>query len=107
MSDFRMQEADESNEVPEQTTATPRARWWAIAGIVCGVLALVIPIVFGPAGIVLGIVARVKGAGTISTVAIAVSAVLLVVGFVAGAIITSMFAPSSTSGAGLILPVML
>jgi len=96
MSDYKMQEADEA---PEQTTATPGARWWAITGIVCGVLALVVPIVFGPAGIVLGIVARVKGAGTISTVAIAVSAVLLVVGLIAGAILTSTFAPGAAGGA--------
>lgn len=114
MSDYRMREADEANEAneaPGQTTAAPKARLWAVAGIVCGVLALILPIVFGPAGIVLGIVARVKGAGTISTAAIVISVVLMVLSIVASVVITSMFAPGAAGGAaggaGLILPVML
>ena len=86
MSDYRMQE---TNEAPEQRTQTPGARKWAIAGIVCGALALLLPIVFGPAGIILGFVGRSKGAGRIATVAIVVSIVVMVVGFVANALLMS------------------
>lgn len=87
MSDYRMQEADEAQE---QRAQTPRARMWAIAGIVCGALALLVPILFGPAGIILGIVGRSKGAGRIATIAIAVSIVLMIVGFIANALLMSM-----------------
>lgn len=86
MSDYRMQEADEA---AEQTRQTPGARRWAIAGIVCGVLALLIPILFGPAGIILGFVARSKGAGRIATIAIVVSIVVMIVGFIANALLMS------------------
>lgn len=87
MSDnYRMQETDEA---PEQRGQTPGARRWAIAGIVCGVLALLVPIIFGPAGIILGFVARSKGAGRIAIVAIVVSIVVMIVGFIANALLVS------------------
>lgn len=86
VSDYRMQEA---NEAAEQRAKSPGARKWAIAGIVCGVLALLIPILFGPAGIILGFVARSKGAGRIATIAIIFSIVVMVLGFIANALLMS------------------
>ena len=53
------------------------------------VLALVVPIIFGPAGLILGIVGRNKGAGRIATVAIIVSVVVALVGFIANALLMS------------------
>ena len=48
---------------PESATpGRPRGRAWSVAGIICGVLAVVlIPILFGPLGVVFGIVGFVKG----------------------------------------------
>lgn len=61
----------------------------SIIGIVCGVLAvLFLPIVFGPIGIVLGIIARTKGE-RLATIAIIVAAAGMVLGFILGAIILS------------------
>jgi hypothetical protein len=59
----------------------------SIIGIVCGVLAvLFLPIVFGPAGLVLGFIGRSKGE-RLSTVAIIVAAVGMVLGIVIGYLI--------------------
>lgn len=86
MSEDRMQEADLA---ADHRVQTPGARKWAIAGIVCGILALLVPILFGPAGIILGIVGRSKGAGRIATIAIIVSIVVMIVGFIANAVVMS------------------
>ena len=56
----------------------------SIIGIVCGVVAILfLPIVFGPAGLVLGFIGRSKGE-RLSTVAIIVAAVGMILGFVLG-----------------------
>lgn len=39
---------------PSSAADASAGRRWAIAGIVCGVLTLVLPIVFGPLGIIFG-----------------------------------------------------
>lgn len=89
MSGYKMREY---RDLPEETEPAPGGRGWAIAGIVCGVLALLIPIIFGPAGIILGIVGRVKGAGTIAIVAIVVSVVCAVAGAVLGVLFVNLAA---------------
>ena len=68
---------------PTQTTGNTLS----IIGIVCGVLAvLILPIVFGPAGLVLGFIGRSKGE-RLSTIAIIVAAVGMVLGLVLGYLI--------------------
>lgn len=89
MSDYRSQNADEA---AEHRVQAPGARKWAIAGMVCGILALLVPILFGPAGIILGFVGRSKGAGRIANIAIIVSIVVMVVGFIANALLMSAMA---------------
>lgn len=64
--------------------ATTTSNTLSIIGIVCGVLAvLFLPIVFGPAGLVLGFIGRSKGE-RLSTVAIIVAAAGMVLGFLLG-----------------------
>lgn len=68
---------------------TAQGNTLSIIGIVCGVVAvLILPIVFGPIGLVLGFVARSRGE-SLATVAIAVAAVGMVLGFVLGALLFS------------------
>lgn len=62
---------------------------WAVAGIVFGVLALLVPPVCGPIGIILGIVGRVKGAGSFATAAIVLSVVTTVAGLAANVLLMS------------------
>jgi cytochrome c biogenesis protein CcdA len=44
----------------EQATPTSPRNTFSIIGIVAGVLALLLPIVFGPAGVILGVMARTR-----------------------------------------------
>jgi hypothetical protein len=63
-------------------------RGWSIAGIVCGVIAvLIIPILFGPLGIIFGIVGYRKGDQKVGRIAIVVAAVGLVLGIIVGALL--------------------
>lgn len=71
---------------PSSAADASVGRRWTIAGIVCGVLTLVLPIVFGPLGIIFGYVGRKKGATSLGTAAIGISAVLLVLVVVIGAV---------------------
>lgn len=77
MSDYRMREYSDENQAGESATAAGLSpgKGWSIAGIVCAIVGvfLLIP---APVGIVLGIVGRRKGQGTISTVAIVISAIV-------------------------------
>lgn len=69
---------------PAPAPARATGNTLSIIGIVCGVVAIIIlPIVFGPAGLVLGFIARSKGE-RLSTVAIIVAAVGMVLGFLLG-----------------------
>ncbi len=55
----------------------------AIAGIVSGAISfLIIPILFGPLGILLGILGLARGERRLGTIALVVSVVGLVVGFI-------------------------
>jgi hypothetical protein len=68
---------------PEDRPAQGRGRKLAIAGIVSGAVSfLVIPILFGPLGVLLGILGLVRGERRLGTVAIVVSVLGLVVGFI-------------------------
>jgi hypothetical protein len=65
-------------------TAETRGNTLSIIAIVCGVVAVIIlPIVFGPVGIVLGIIGKTRNE-KLSTIAIVVAVVGMVVGFVLG-----------------------
>lgn len=69
-----------------------KGKGWAIAGIISGVAAaLLIPILFGPLGVILGIVGLVKGSRPLGITAIVVSILGTIVGLIIGAIIVSMF----------------
>ena len=72
-----------------QTAPTTEARGntLSIIAIVCGVIAvLILPIVFGPVGIVLGVIGKTRHE-KLSTIAIVVAAAGMVIGFILGAII--------------------
>ena len=81
---------------PEDTEAAPAAlsysmtsgvytRNLAIVGIVSGAVSfLVLPILFGPLGVLLGILGLARGERRLGTIAIVVSILGLVVGFVLG-----------------------
>ena len=60
--------------------ASPR-NTFSIIGIVAGVLALVLPIVFGPAGLILGVMARTRNERR-ANLALVVAAVGMFVGLV-------------------------
>ena len=61
----------------------------SIIGIVCGVVAVLIaPIIFGPAGLILGGIAKSRGE-RLSTIALIVAGVGMVLGFVLGALVYS------------------
>lgn len=78
-----MTEPSQPSYSPEDQSARGRGRNLAIAGIVCGAVAfLVIPILFGPLGVLLGILGLARGERRLGTVAIVVSVLGLVVGFV-------------------------
>lgn len=88
MSDYRMREYSDKNRVGEAATdaAQSPGKKWSIAGIVCGVLGILL-LITAPVGIALGIVGRRKGEGTISIVAVVVSALVtlyVVASFVVG-----------------------
>lgn len=93
MSEYRMREHDEDNEANETSSRFDPGggRNWAIAGIVCGVGAFLFALI-GVVGLVLGIVARRKGAGRIATVAIVVSVVCTVLSVVGNVLIFSLAA---------------
>ena len=72
-----------------QTAPTTEARvnTMCIIAIVCVVIAvLILPIVFGPVGIVLGVIGKTRHE-KLSTIAIVVAAAGMVIGFILGAII--------------------
>jgi hypothetical protein len=68
---------------PEDRPARGPGRNLAIAGIVSGAISfLVVPILFGPLGVLLGILGLARGERRLGTIAILVSVLGLVVGFV-------------------------
>ncbi len=76
---------------PENATpGRPRGRGWSIAGIISGVLAIVVvPILLGPLGVVFGIVGLAKGDRRLGITAIIVSVLGFVIGLVVGVILLS------------------
>jgi hypothetical protein len=67
--------------------AETRGNTLSIIGIVCGVVAvLFLPIVFGPVGIILGIIGKTRNE-KLSTIAIVVAVVGMVAGFILGAVV--------------------
>ena len=63
-------------------TAQSRGNTLSIIGIVCGVVAVIfLPILFGPAGIILGVIGRTRHE-RLSTIAIVVAVVGMIVGFI-------------------------
>lgn len=76
---------------PSDVAPKRSGREFSNAGIVCGALAfLLLPIVFGPAGLILGAVAKSKGDER-AVVAMTVSALGLVVGMIIGAMVASSY----------------
>jgi hypothetical protein len=68
---------------PKDRRTRGRGRNLAIAGIVSGAVSfLVIPILFGPLGVLLGILGLARGERRLGTVAVVVSVLGLVVGFI-------------------------
>ena len=76
---------------PENATpGRPRGRVWSVAGIISGVLAVVlIPVVLGPLGVVFGIVGFARGDRGFGIAAMIVSLLGLVVGLVVGLVLLS------------------
>ena len=78
--------SQQSSTDRSHSTAPSASKGFSIAAIVCGVVAvLILPIVFGPVGLVLGAVAKKRGE-SLSTIALVVAGVGMVVGFVIGAL---------------------
>jgi hypothetical protein len=78
-----MTEPPQSSYSPEDRPTRGRGRKLAIAGIVFGAISfLVIPILFGPLGVLLGILGLARGERRLGTVAIVVSALGVIVGFI-------------------------
>ena len=77
---------------PENATpGRPPGRRWSIAGIICGLVAVILlPIVLGPLGVILGMVGLVKGDRALGIVAIVVSVLGLVLGFVFSVFVISL-----------------
>ncbi len=74
-----------------ENTAPQPGRNWAIAGIISGALALIlIPILFGPLGMVLGAVGLTRGARRLGAIAIGVSVASLVLGLILNAVLLYM-----------------
>lgn len=63
-------------------TAEARGNTLSIIGIVCGVIAVIfLPILFGPAGIILGVIGKTRHE-KLSTIAIVVAVVGMIIGFI-------------------------
>ncbi|MDP8972461.1 MAG: hypothetical protein M3N45_04625 [Actinomycetota bacterium] len=78
-----MTEPPQPSYFPEDRPTRGRGRNLAIAGIVSGAVSfLVIPILFGPLGVLLGILGLARGERRLGTVAVVVSVLGLVVGFI-------------------------
>lgn len=94
--------------VPVEAPAKHPGRVYGTLAIVSAVISfLFFPIIFGPAGIILGVVAREKGDKTLGLVGIILSAVLMVLGFVFGFLAQTWFGGSGelpTGAAGLLFP---
>lgn len=76
---------------PNMSSAPPTdvGNLLSIIGMVCGGVALLFcPILLGPAGIVLGVIAKRRGE-SLATIAIAVAAVGMVLGFAIGAMVAT------------------
>ncbi len=86
---------------PGSTQRTPNpgrpGRVWAFAGIVSGVLALgILPILFGPLGVVLGLVGYVKGSRRTGVAAVVAGVLGLVLGIILTAFLLSISGQVST-----------
>ena len=77
---------------PENATpGRPSGRGWSIAGIISGVLAvLIVPILLGPLGVVFGIVGLVRGDRGLGIAAIIVSILGFVIGLLVGVVLLSL-----------------
>ena len=76
-------EPPQPSHSPEGHPARGRGRNLAIAGIISGAVSfLVIPILFGPLGVLLGILGLARAERRLGTIAIVVSVLGLVVGFI-------------------------
>jgi len=72
------------------TPGRPRGRAWSVAGIISGILAIfLIPVLFGPLGVVFGIVGFVKGDRGLGIAAIIVGVLGFVIGLIVGALLLS------------------
>lgn len=78
-----MTEPPQTSYSSEDRPARGRGRNLAIAGIVSGAVSfLVVPILFGPLGVLLGIFGLARGERRLGTIAIVMSVLGLVVGFI-------------------------
>lgn len=71
---------------------TNKGRVYSIIGLICAIISLLfVPIVFGVAAIILGVVARKKGDNTFGLVVIILGAVFMVIGMILGAAVSVLF----------------
>jgi uncharacterized protein YacL len=78
---------------PQNEPASRRpGRGWSIAGLVCGIIAfLIVPILFGPLGVIFGFLGYRGGDRRLGVTAMVVSVVGLVVGLIVGALLLVLF----------------
>lgn len=91
--------------MPVESVSQHPGRMEGIISIICAVISILFfPVIFGPVGIILGIVAFRRGAKTIGIVGIILSLIFMIAGFVIGYIVQSLFPESRGSVLGAILP---
>lgn len=99
------QEEHYTPTVPVEPPAKHPGRTEGIIAIICAVVSLLFfPIIFGPVGIILGITAHKKGEKTLGLVAIILSAIFMVIGFIFGAYV-GLKRAQIQGAAGLIFPI--
>lgn len=76
-----------------------KGRVYSIVGFICAIISLLfLPIVFGSAAIILGVVARKKGDSSFGLVVIVLGVVLMVSGMVLGAVVNVLMNWNEISG---------
>lgn len=79
-----------------------KGRVYSVVGLVCAIISLLfLPVLFGPAAIVLGVVARKKGDVSFGLVVIILGAVFMVFGMVLGAVVNILLNWNEISGSAV------
>jgi len=91
--------------VPTEPPDKHPGRTEGIIAIICATVSLLFfPIIFGPTGIFLGVIAEKKGEKTLGLVAIILSAIFMVIGFILGAYV-GLKQVQIQGAAGLLFPI--